>query len=178
MKTDINLTSGVLVESASKSKSLKILRIAAFISIIFTAAASILLFFLINQISPSNIKKQEDKVLLSIKFLRDKQAKIAIINSKIADISKILNSRINYESEMNLLLEKIPNGVLVNSLGIDKTKVTITVSSNSLSSIDKMLNSFFEMIAKKQLINSITIQNISSDPISSTYSLSAKANKL
>ena len=79
---------------------------------------------------------------------------------------------------MNSFLEKIPNDVSMNSLGIDKAKVAITVSSNSLSSIDKMLNSFFEMIAKKQIIKSITIQSISSDPKSSTYSLSIKADKL
>ena len=178
MKTDINLASGVLVESVSKSKTLKILRIAAISSVIFITAISILLFSLINQISPDNVKKQKDKILFSIKFLHDKQAKIAIVNSKIADISKILDSRTNYESEMNSFLEKIPNDVSMNSLGIDKAKVAITVSSNSLSSIDKMLNSFFEMIAKKQIIKSITIKSISSDPKSSTYSLSIKADKL
>lgn len=177
MKTDINLASGT-VESASKNKILKILRITAISGVIFIAISSILLFLLINQISPEKIKKQEDKILLSIKFLRDKQAKIAIVNSKIADISKILGSRTNYELEINSFLEKIPSGVSMSSLGIDKTKVTITVSSNSLSSIDKMLNNFFEMIAKKQLIKSISIQGISSDQKSGTYSLSIKANKL
>lgn len=178
MKTDINLTSGISAESASKSKTLKILRIASIFSIIFISVTSVLLFLLIDQISPEKIKKQEDKILLSIKFLHEKQAKIAIVNSKIADISKILTSRTNYELEMNSLLEKIPNGVSINSFEIDKAKVTITVSSNSLSLIDKMLNSFFEMIAKKQIIKSITIQSISSDPRSSNYSLSIKANKL
>jgi len=178
MKTDINLASGILVESASKSKSLKILRIAAIFSIIFISAASVLLFLLINQISPSNIKKQEDKILFSIKFLHERQAKFAILNDKIADISKILNSRTNYESEMNSFLDKIPNDVSINSLEIDKTKVTITVSSNSLPSIDKMLNSYFEMVNRKRIIKSITIQSITSDPRSGNYNLSIKANKL
>ncbi len=178
MKTDINLASGVLVESASKNKTLKILRISAISGVIFLAATSILLFLLINQISPDKVKKQEDQILFSIKLLHERQAKIAIVNSKISDISKILDSRTNYEFEMNSFLEKIPNDVSVNSLEIDKAKVTITVSSNSLSSIDKMLNSFLEMIARKQIIKSITIQSISSDPISSTYNLSIKANKL
>lgn len=178
MKTDINLASGVLVETASKSKALGILRIAGISGVIFITVTSILLFVLINQISPDNIKKQEDKILFSIKFLHEKQAKISAVNSKIADISKILDSRINYESEMNTFLEKIPNDVSINSLGIDKSKVTITVSSNSLSPIDKMLNSFFEMIEKKQIIKSITIQSISSDQGGGNYSLSIKANKL
>jgi len=178
MKTDINLASGVLIESTSKSKTLKTLRISAISGVIFIAATSILLFLLTNQISPDNVKKQEDKILLSIKFLHEKQAKIAIVNSKIADISKILDSRINYESEMNSFLEKIPNDVSINSFEIDKSKVAITVSSNSLFSIDKMLNSFFEMIAKKQIIKSITIQSLFSDPKSGNYGLSIKANKL
>ena len=178
MKTDINLASGVSVESVSKNKALKILRISAIFSIIFITAISILLFFLINQISPEKVKKEENKILLSIKFLHEKQAKIAIVNSKVADISKILDSRINYESEMNSFLEKIPNDVSINSFEIDKSKVAITISSNSLSSIDKMLNSFFEMISKKQIIKSITIQSIFSDPKSGNYGLSIKANKL
>jgi len=178
MKTDINLASGILVESVSKSKTLKILRITGISSIIFITVISILLFVLINQISPDKVKKQEDKILFSIKSLHERQAKIAIVNSKIADISKILDERTNYDSEMNTFLEKIPNDVSINSLEIDKAKVTITVSSNSLSSIDKILNSFFEMIAKKQIIKSITIQSLSSDQRSSTYSLSLKVNKL
>ena len=178
MKTDINLASGILVESVSKSKTLKILRITGISSIIFITVISILLFVLINQISPDKVKKQEDKILFSIKSLHERQAKITIVNSKIADISKILDERTNYDSEMNTFLEKIPNDVSINSLEIDKAKVTITVSSNSLSSIDKILNSFFEMIAKKQIIKSITIQSLSSDQRSSTYSLSLKVNKL
>ncbi len=178
MKTDINLASGVLVESAGKNKTLKILRITGISSIIFITVISILLFVLINQISPDKVKKQEDKILFSIKSLHERQAKITIVNSKIADISKILDERTNYDSEMNTFLEKIPNDVSINSLEIDKAKVTITVSSNSLSSIDKILNSFFEMIAKKQIIKSITIQSLSSDQRSSTYSLSLKVNKL
>ncbi len=178
MKTDINLASGILVKSASKSKTLRILRILAICSIIFIAATSIILFLLINQISPDNVKKQEGKILFSIKFLHDKEAKIAIVNSKISDISKILNSRINYESEMNSFFENIPDGVSVNSLEIDKAKVTITVASNSLYAIDKMLNNFFNMIAKKQIIKSMTIQSISSDPTSGNYNLSIKADKL
>ena len=178
MKTDINLASGALVESVSKSKTLGILRIAGISSIIFITVISILLFVLINQVSPDNVKKQKDKILLSIKFLHDKEVKIASINSKIADISGILDSRINYDSEFSTFLEKIPNGITINSLEIDKTKVAITVSSNSLSPIDKMLNSLFEMIAKKQIIKNVTIQNISSDQGGGNYSLSMKANKL
>ncbi len=178
MKTDINLASGVLVESVSKNKSLGILRIAAVSSIIFITAASILLFFLINQISPSNVKKEEDKILFSIKFLREKQAKIAIVNSKILDISRILDTRTNFDSEINSLLEKIPSNISVNSLEIDKTKVAITVSSNSLTAIDEMLNNLFEMLSKKQIIKSLTIQSISSDQGGGSYSLSLKANKL
>lgn len=178
MKTDINLASGVLVESVSKSKTLKILRIAAISSVIFITAISILLFSLINQISPDNVKKQKDKILFSIKFLHDKQAKIAIVNSKIADISKILDNRTNYESEINTFLEKIPNDVSINSFEIDKAKVAITASSDSLSSIDSMLNTFIEMTAKKQIIKSLTIGSLTSDQKSGNYSLSIKANKL
>ncbi len=178
MKTDINLASGELVETASKSKALEILRIAAISSVIFITVTSILLFVLINQIAPDNVKKQEDKILFSIKFLHGKEAKIFAVNSKIADISKILDSRTNYDSEMNIFLEKIPNDVSINSLEIDKAKVAITVSSNSLSFIDKMLNNFFEMIAKKQIIKSITIQSLSSGQGGGNYSLSIKANKL
>jgi len=172
MKTDINLASGALVESVSKSKTLGILRIAGISSIIFITVISILLFVLINQVSPDNVKKQKDK------FLHDKEVKIASINSKIVDISGILDSRINYDSEFSTFLEKIPNGITINSLEIDKAKVAVTVSSNSLSLIDEMLNNFFEMIAKKQIIKNVTIQNISSDQGGGNYSLSMKANKL
>jgi|SRR3989344_419346 len=178
MKTDINLASGPLVESASKSKALVILRIAGISSIIFITIVSILSFGLTNQISPDNVKKQKDRILFNIKFLHERQAKISAVNSKIADISKILDSRTNYDSEINTFLEKIPSGVLINSLGIDKSKVTVTVSSDSLSSIDKMLNSFFGMIAEKQIIKSITVQSLSSGQGGGSYSLSIKANKL
>jgi len=75
-------------------------------------------------------------------------------------------------------LEKIPNDVSINSFEIDKAKVAITASSDSLSSIDSMLNTFIEMTAKKQIIKSLTIGSLTSDQKSGNYSLSIKANKL
>ena len=125
MKADINLTSGVLVESAQKSRFLRILRITVLSSIALISIASVSLFLLINSISPDKIKKEKDQILFSIKFLNERQAKIAIVNSKIADISKILDNRTNYESEINTFLEKIPNDVSINSFEIDKAKVAI-----------------------------------------------------
>ena len=178
MKADINLALGALVESAQKSRLLRILRITALASITLILIASVSLFLLINSISPDKIKKEKDQILFSIKFLNERQAKIAIVNSKIADISKILDNRTNYESEINTFLEKIPNDVSINSFEIDKAKVAITASSDSLSSIDSMLNTFIEMTAKKQIIKSLTIGSLTSDQKSGNYSLSIKANKL
>jgi len=83
MKADINLTSGVLVESAQKSRFLRILRITVLSSIALISIASVSLFLLINSISPDKIKKEKDQILFSIKFLNERQAKIAIVNSKI-----------------------------------------------------------------------------------------------
>ena len=178
MKADINLASGALVDSVRKRKALRILKIAAISSVVFIAVISISLFLLISQISPDKVKKQENKILSGIKVLRNRQAKISTITSRISDISKILNSRTSYDLEMETFLEKVPNDVSVNSFEIGKDKIGISVSSGSLPSIDEMLNNFIEMINNKQIIRSMAIQNFFSDQKSSTYSLSIKVNKL
>jgi len=178
MKADINLASGVLVESASKSKALRILRIAALFSIAFVLIASISLFLLISSISPDKIKEQEDKILFSIKYLHEKEAKILIINNRISDISKILESRDNYDLLMNAFLEKIPKDTSINSLEIGKNKVTLTVSSDSLSSLDNLIDSFIDMVGKQQIINNLTIESLASDQKSGVYLLSIKADRL
>ena len=178
MKADINLALGALVESAQKSRLLRILRITALASITLILIASVSLFLLINSTSTDKIKKEEDKILFSIKYLHDKEAKILIINERLNGISKILGSRGNYDFLMNAFLQKIPQDTSVDSFGVDKNKIVLTVSSDSLSSMDDLIDSFIDMVEKQQIIKNLTIESLTSDRISGIYILSIKADRL
>ncbi|OGH39346.1 MAG: hypothetical protein A3B44_02180 [Candidatus Levybacteria bacterium RIFCSPLOWO2_01_FULL_38_21] len=178
MKADINLALGALVESAQKSRLLRILRITALASITLILIASVSLFLLINSTSTDKIKKEEDKILFSIKYLHDKEAKILIINERLNGISKILGSRGNYDLLMNAFLQKIPQDTSVDSFGVDKNKIVLTVSSDSLSSMDDLIDSFIDMVEKQQIIKNLTIESLTSDRISGIYILSIKADRL
>ena len=79
---------------------------------------------------------------------------------------------------MNAFLQKIPQDTSVDSFGVDKNKIVLTVSSDSLSSMDDLIDSFIDMVEKQQIIKNLTIESLTSDRISGIYILSIKADRL
>ncbi len=178
MNNDINLISNKDASALKEKKRLKQVRTAAIGSLVTVAIVSILVFVINSQSSLASIKKDQNSTLTNISYLNKKAAKLAVVNSRLKDISAILEKRKNYTNAINTLLQLMPPGVNTTTLELEKNDVTLIVNSKSLLSLDKFLNSTIDLASKKQVITGVKIESLTVNTKAGTYSLSIKATLL
>jgi len=179
MISDINLISQDLSTSSKESKAFKRLRLIATLSISVVASLSIFLF-LLNHVflSPSSIIKQQNAIIENLSSLSGKQAKLIILNQRLNDISLLLKKRTNYDLAIDSILQQAPLDIVTTSLSVEKGKVSMIVSSDSLHSVDSFINGLKSMVAKKQFIKNITVDNLIFNSKDSSYSLTFRTDLL
>lgn len=176
MINDINLLVGKDVNYLRQKKLLSLVRLVAFVSLGIVALLSVIAFFLNSQFSPTLVKNQEDTVLQSLSALSKKQAKLFIVNNRIANITNILNSRVDYYKILSVIMGKIPTEVSTDRIEIDKKKISLTISSNSLVPINTLINNFVDMVRKKEIITSLTLNSLTLSVKTGKYSISLDAS--
>lgn len=177
MRNEINLLPSLQTETES-SGTLKILRILAIGSLLFMLSASVILFLLSQQLSPFRLKKQEKEILYNLSQLHQKEAKLFVVNDRAKSISGIIAGRHNYGLWMDVFLKQIPSDASINSMTINKDKITLTASSKSLLSINTLLNNLIELAKGKKIIKDITIDGLTADVKNGGYSLSISSDTL
>ncbi len=178
MSNDINLVSNKDEASLKEKRRLRQVRVIAVVSLVVVALASVLIFIINSQTSLSSIKKDENSTLANISYLNKKAAKLAIVNERLKNISDILQKRKNYTSAINTLLQLMPPGVYTATLELDKNDVFLVANSNSLLSIDKLLNGVIDLSSKKQVIGSVRIESLTVNVKTGNYSISIKTKLL
>lgn len=178
MKSEINLLSPAQTDRTKSSGTLRILRIAAISCLSVLLGISIILFFLSRALSPVAIKEKENEVLYSLSLLHKKEAKLVVINDRVRDIPNLLQARPNFDISINAILQKIPEGVSINSMAVDKDKIVLTVSSSSLLSINNLMKSLIDMAKNRKIIKNVTVDSLTADIKGGGYSLSIKGDTL
>lgn len=177
MTSDINLISQNLGISSKESQRVRRLRLASTLSIFAVSIFSIFLF-LLNHIflSPSSIINQQRATLASLSLLGEKQAKLIVLNQRLNDISSLLKTRKNYDLVISTVLEQAPFDMNTTSLSVEKGKFSMIVSSRSLLSVNSFLEGLKSMVAKKQFIKNITVDNLIFDSTTLNYSLTFRVD--
>lgn len=175
MNSDINLLSNVDTGLQRQKKWEKVLRILSFLSLIFVGLSSIIVFLLSQQFSLSSITKEQQLVLQKISNLRKKEAKLLVINNRLRGIFDILNKRLDYSKTTNSILQKVPSEVMIEKLAIDNNKVFLTASSDSLLSINNLIDSLIDMAKKKETITFIVLNSLSLSEKTSRYLINLEA---
>ncbi len=176
--SSINLVGAQDKESLERKNRLKVLRLISTIFLVSIGSLSIILLVLNSRISVEAIRNEQNKVLQNITLLKDKNAKFNLLSDRTRNISQILKTRKNYTNTLNALLDQVPQGVSTTTLIVDKTDVSLTVSSNSLLLLDQFLNNAISVSLKKHVIRDMTIETLTVDKKSGIVSLSIKAKIL
>ena len=148
----------------------------AFVSLGIVALLSVIAFFLNSQFSPTEVKREEDVVLQNLSALSKKQAKLFIVNNRIQSITTILNRRADYYKILNFIIGKIPTEVFIDRIEVDRKKISLTISSNSLIPINTLINNFVDMVRKKETITSLTLNSLTLNVKTGKYSISLDAS--
>ena len=177
MSNDINLISHQDDQSLIEKKRLKIIRNISFVFGGVLILFAIIIFIANAAFSTSGIKNQQESAINQMGMLKDRSAKLFVVNNRIINISRIIKERNNYSS-INSLTKLVPTDVKLNNLSFDKDNISMTVISSSLLPLDGLINKLLEKIAKKEIIKSLTISSLTINQKNGNYYLSMKAEFL
>lgn len=188
--SDINFLVVKNREVARKQKGVKALRIIAVLSLLTVGLLSLLSFYATNRIYPKSLKSQYDLLLKNMSTLHSKEAKLAIINNRIENISDIfgkkttnttdkgsqnITEREDYSKVISKFSDKMSAGIKIDSLKVDKKIINIILSSNSLLPINGFIDGLTDL-GRDKTVKALTLDSLSVSEATGTYSLSLTAS--
>ena len=176
MSADINLLLNKDEQEIKRLWRVKTLNFVAVMLLIGLGVISLFIFLLIQVISSSSIKKEQDDVLRKISQFKNREAKLFIQDNRINNITEILAKRKDLSKVSSVLLAKIPNRLFVESLTVDDKTVSMTTQSTSLFAIGEFINNLTDMVRKKDTIKSLTIVTLVFDETRNSYQVSVKSD--
>lgn len=176
MSSDINLLLSKDEQEIRRLGRVKTLNFAAVMTLIGVGLISLFIFILIQTINFPSIKKEQDDVLRKISQLKNIEAKLFIRDNRINNIAEIFDKRKDLSKVTSAFLAKIPIRLFVESLEVDDKIVSMTASSTSLSSIGEFINNLTDMVRKKEMIKSLTINTLVFDEIKNSYQIVVKSD--
>ncbi len=156
MSVDINL----VVEKTFKSpheKRIAKLRRASLGILGFLAVLSLVLFLINIRLSVNSSQNQQSQIIKDLSSYDQVGVKIFLLHERIKDISSIEENRKNYSA---LTSEIIDGSVSVKEFSINKSGFSITAESDSLISLNDMLNRILVLSEEKKLSN-ISLEGLS-----------------
>ena len=186
MLQDVNFLTVKKRDKAKSRKSLLAVRIVAVCYLVIIGFLSVLAFYFENRVSLDTAKKNEDSFLKTIVPFKSREAKLLLIKDRIADISEILKRRekvagkeraekANYEKLITSFEEKIPQGIVVNVLEVEESKVVLNLSSDSLNLIDDLIDGLTSL-GEDEIISSLLLDSLSLSQDKNKYSILLTAN--
>lgn len=175
MSANINLLLHTDGETLRRQKRVKILNFVAVMLLIGVGATSLIIFLLIQVVNPSGVKKEQEDILKKISQFQSKQVKLFILNNRVENIEKIMAKRKDLSKATNILLAKTPTGILIEDLEIDGKTVVMTASSTSLWAIGELISNLTDMVKKREIIISLTLNSLVFDENKNIYEVSVKS---
>lgn len=176
MNTNINLLLPIDEKSLSRKKRIKILSIIAVLFLIGIGVTSLVIFLLIQSTGIASIKEEQSNVMSKISQFRDKQAKLNIAENRINNITEILKIRKDLLKITSAILVKKPDSLLIEDIEVDGKVIALTARSTSLFYIGEFIDNLTEMVMKKEIISSLTLDSLVFDGEINSYQISIKSD--
>lgn len=175
MNTSINLLLHRDEELLREKKKFRILNFVIAASLIGVGLISLSIFLLTQAVNSSSVKKDEADILKKISQFENKQIKLFIVNNRVENIDKIIKAKKDLSKTASDLLAKIPENLLVDSFEVSDAMVIITGRSKSLFTIGEFINNLTDMVSKKEIIKSLTLNSLVLDGVGNSYTVSIKS---
>lgn len=175
MNTNINLLLRTDEESLKRKKRIKILNFAGAASLIGVGIMSLIIFISIQAVNSTGIRKEQEDILMKMSQFQSRQAKLFLLNNRVENIDKILKIRKDLPKTTSGLLAKIPVSLSIDNFEADSNSVIITGQSRSLFAIGEFINNLTDMVYKKEIIKSLTLNSLTFDDGKNVYQISVKS---
>jgi len=154
------------------SLRLGFLRVIA-LSLLFGVSSISIVLFLLIALSPlPTLQNQEQSALNAISKFHPDIAKLFIVDDRLKSSQTILTQRKRFDVSLNKILEKMPGSVSVTAVSMNKDKVSVTVSSQSLASIKSFIDNLVSAADTKKDFSKVTLTNFLTDETHNSYIVS------
>ena len=170
MSKEINLVLKEGIEELKQKRKLRRFRIAAVSSLIVVLVISLSLYLLKLNLS-SGLEERKNSLLSQLDPLRNKEAKLKIVNDRIRNISSIQGTRKDISKIVDEILTAMPEQMSIENLEFEETSVLLEASSNSLVLIDDFINNLIEMGEQKRVVRTMILDSLGFDELQG-YSVS------
>ena len=174
MQKEINLLPKRQVDFLQKESTSVGFRIIMVFSVIIVVCSFIIIFFLQRNYSVDAIQTQQAAITAKLSPLHGKIVQELTLNDRAKKITTILKTRAQLVNKMNLIQKQLPQDVAIDTLEISKTDVSLSVTSRSLTSLQKFIDALTDLVTQKKLLQKITIDNIMINQQSGTYSVTIR----
>lgn len=173
--TDINFLLRRDEESLKRQKRVKILNFISVMLLIGIGVMSLIIFLLIQITNVSSIKKEQEDILRKISQFQNRKTKLFVLDNRINNIQEILEKRKDLSKVTSGLLTKTPARLSIENLQIDDKVISLTAQSTSLFAIGEFINNLTDMVRKKEIISSLTLDSLVFDESKNSYQVSIKS---
>lgn len=170
MSIDINLLDRTGNKNLYLENALTIVRSAAVITTVITISVCILAFILMKNSSLESLAAQELSLTNKLAIFHGKTGKVNLIHDRLTRIAKLTSSQFSFEKVLDTVIAQTPSDVTISSIAINKDSVALTLSSDSVVSLQEMSDNFTKLIKAKKTFKKMTFQGIVSDAKSGIYS--------
>ena len=159
----------------NKKRSLRTIAVG----LLFTVAVFSMIFFILVAISPlPQLRKQEKIASFNLSLAHPDIVKLALVKERTDSIQQLMDKRPYYDRVLNSIQTKLPSGVRINEVSIDKDDFSVTLSSNSLLQLDNFLNELAIASEAKKEFSQIKIKDLSKTDTINTYLLTINLDTL
>ncbi|HXS14611.1 MAG TPA: hypothetical protein VN711_00610 [Candidatus Saccharimonadales bacterium] len=169
MSTEINLLPQKARSRLSHESALAYAKIGAIVVAIITVCLAVLVFLINRDPTLERIGAEQNTILAQLSALHSKTAKDLIIQDRLRRIHGIVTIRGNMDTQLIKISSQLPSSLTVTDFSLDSTKMSITVSSLSLSGMGELIDNLTKLVNEKSVLKGITIQGIITDEQSGTY---------
>lgn len=171
MNNEINLLPNRKGLTRKNSRQLEILRFTAGGLLLFVAAISIGLF-LITALSPlPKLKEEEADLSAQLDAVRLKVVRYGVTLSRLDDIDAYVTQRKKYPEALDNMQGIASEDITVSGVKLEEQLVTLTVSSQSLKSMNDMITSLKFRSEGETLYKNFTLSKLTYNGTDNNYSV-------
>lgn len=152
-------------------KKLRILRIIA-LGFLFTISCFSIILFLLIALSPlPSLQQQEKNSLSTISQYHPDMARLELIVDRLKSSMVIIQNRNNFDQTLSEVRDMMPNGLTIVALNMQEKKISLTVTSQSLTSMDTFITNLTNSVDEKKNFSQVFLAGLITDEQRKLYTL-------
>ena len=144
----------------SRNEKVKRIKYISYFLLVIIAFVSIVIFLVNYRFSFGSLVSEQNNLLEELSVFSESAAKIHVLNSRIDNTAKIINTRNKHNETILVVTQNLPSNVDIEEFELDEFEIAIAISSNSLEGINEYLNSLF-VLAEDKGFTSVTLDELS-----------------